>query len=88
MRYAYGRPMEFIFIVGIIIAIIGALTIAAVMPQGDARSTADKPIGTAAPPPVAQVTSVPVWPPDHHSGQHGDHALHRTRSRRLYLPDD
>ena len=56
--------MEFIFIVGIIIAIIGALTIAAVMWQGDARSTADKPIGTAAPPPVAQVTSVPVWPPD------------------------
>jgi len=62
VRYAYGKPMELIFIVGIIIAIIGALTIAAVMWQGDARSPADKPIGTVAPLPTAEVTAAP-WPP-------------------------
>jgi hypothetical protein len=44
--------MELIFIVGIIIAIIGALTIAAVVWQGDARASADKPIETMGPPPV------------------------------------
>jgi type I site-specific restriction endonuclease len=42
--------MELIFIVGIIIAIIGALTIAAVVWQGDSRASAASPIETAAPP--------------------------------------
>jgi len=60
--------MELIFIVGIIIAIVGALTIAAVVWQGDARASADKPIETmgppiAAPPPVAEAPFVSS-PPD------------------------
>lgn len=63
VRYAYGRPMELIFIVGIIIAIVGALTIAAVMWQGDARSSADKPIDAMAPP-AAEVSSASPPPDD------------------------
>ncbi len=51
--------MELIFIVGIVIAIIGALTIAAVVWQGDSRTPADKPIETAAPP----VAEIPMAPP-------------------------
>ena len=47
--------MELVFIVGIIIAIIGALTIAAVVWQGDTRAASNKPIETAAPPPAAEV---------------------------------
>ncbi len=55
--------MELIFIVGIIIAIIGALTIAAVVWQGDTRAPADKPAETLSTPPAAQVaTAAP--PPD------------------------
>ncbi len=54
--------MELVFIVGIIIAIIGALTIAAVMWQGDARSAPDKPIGSVVPPPVSE--AAPGQPPD------------------------
>jgi hypothetical protein len=48
--------MEFIFIVGIIIAIIGALTIAAVMWQGDARTLAaqESDAERAAPLPAAE----------------------------------
>ena len=55
--------MDLIFIVGIIIAIIGALTIAAVMWQGDARAPADRPtdVEGVAPPPEAEVT--PSSPP-------------------------
>ena len=58
VRYAYHRPMELIFIVGIIIAIIGALTIAAVMWQADAAPSASKPIDAEhiAPPPAAEST--------------------------------
>ena len=41
--------MELVFIVGIIIAIIGALTIAAVVWQGDSRTPASSPGETAAP---------------------------------------
>ena len=37
VRYAYSMTVEFIFIVGIIIAIIGALSIAAVVWQSEAR---------------------------------------------------
>ena len=50
--------MELIFIVGIIIAIIGALTIAAVMWQADAAPSANKPIDaeSAAPPPASEGT--------------------------------
>jgi hypothetical protein len=55
--------MELIFIVGIIIAIVGALTIAAVMWQGDARSSADKPIDAMAPP-AAEVSSASPPPDD------------------------
>lgn len=53
--------MDLIFIVGIIIAIIGALTIAAVMWQSDARAPEDKPIDAerAAPPPEAEVSAAP-----------------------------
>jgi hypothetical protein len=51
--------MELIFIVGIIIAIIGALTIAAVVWQADASPSADKPIATAAPPPAAEGAPAP-----------------------------
>ena len=53
--------MDLIFIVGIIIAIIGALTIAAVMWQGDARAPEDKPIDAerVAPPPEAEVSAAP-----------------------------
>jgi hypothetical protein len=47
--------MELVFIVGIIIAIIGALTIAAVVWQGDTRTAANKPIETAPPPSAAEV---------------------------------
>jgi hypothetical protein len=50
--------MELIFIVGIIIAIIGALTIAAVVWQGDSRASAASPIETAAPP-AAEVAPAP-----------------------------
>lgn len=61
VRYAYHRPMELIFIVGIIIAIIGALTIAAVMWQADAAPSASKPIDAehVAPPPAAESTPDP-----------------------------
>src|SRR5512137_1872714 len=53
--------MDLIFIVGIVIAIIGALTIAAVMWQGDARAPADQPIDAeqVASPPAAEVTPAP-----------------------------
>ena len=44
VRYAYCKPMELVFIVGIIIAIIGALTIAMVVWQGDSRTPAGNPI--------------------------------------------
>ncbi len=57
--------MELIFIVGIIIAIIGALTIAAVIWQGDARTPAEKPSEIAdasMAPPVAEIRMPP--PPD------------------------
>ncbi len=49
--------MELIFIVGIIIAIVGALTIAAVVWQGDVRTSAANPLETehAAPPAVPEV---------------------------------
>ena len=54
--------MDLIFIVGIIIAIIGALTIAAVMWQSDARAPVDNPIDAErAAPPEAEVT--PASPP-------------------------
>ena len=54
--------MDLIFIVGIIIAIIGALTIAAVMWQSDARAPVDNPIDAeGATPPAAEVT--PASPP-------------------------
>jgi hypothetical protein len=58
--------MDLIFIVGIIIAIIGALTIAAVMWQGDAREPADTPadVEGVAPPPEAEVTPPPPPPDD------------------------
>jgi hypothetical protein len=55
--------MELIFIVGIIIAIIGALTIAAVVWPGDARSSANQPIETAAPS-AAEVAPAPLPPDD------------------------
>jgi hypothetical protein len=53
--------MELIFIVGIIIAIIGALTIAAVVWQGDTRSPAADSIEAerAAPPPLVDLTPPP-----------------------------
>ena len=53
--------MELIFIVGIIIAIIGALTIAAVVWQGDARTPAANPIDAerAAPPPTVEIATPP-----------------------------
>ena len=56
--------MDLIFIVGIIIAIIGALTIAAVMWQGDVRAPADRPtdVEGIAPPPEAEVTPPPRLP--------------------------
>jgi hypothetical protein len=60
--------MEIIFIVGIIIAIIGALTIAAVMWQGDARPAAAAPDSVAAPsnmaapPPAAEAVPAPPLP--------------------------
>jgi hypothetical protein len=58
--------MELIFIVGIIIAIIGALTIAAVMWQGDGRSPAANPAEAErnAPPPVVEVPPVTPVPDD------------------------
>ena len=54
--------MELIFIVGIIIAIIGALTIAAVVWQGDSRTPAGDPIDTeqaASPQPRAEAPADP-----------------------------
>lgn len=53
--------MELIFIVGIIIAIIGALTIAAVVWQGDTRTPAANPgeVERAAPPPVPDLETPP-----------------------------
>jgi hypothetical protein len=58
--------MDLIFIVGIIIAIIGALTIAAVMWQSDARASADQPAAAedVAPPPSAEVPPPPPPPDD------------------------
>ena len=57
--------MDLIFIVGIIIAIIGALTIAAVMWQSDARAPVDNPIDAErAAPPAAEVTPAPPPPDD------------------------
>jgi hypothetical protein len=57
--------MDLIFIVGIIIAIIGALTIAAVMWQSDARASVDNPIDAARhAPPEAEVTPAPPPPDD------------------------
>lgn len=54
--------VEFIFIVGIIIAIIGALSIAAVVWQSEAKPPAAKPV-SAAPAPVAAETTL-AQPPD------------------------
>jgi hypothetical protein len=51
--------MELVFIVGIIIAIIGALTIAAVVWQGDGRAPAAKPIETVTPPSATEVAAAP-----------------------------
>jgi hypothetical protein len=53
--------MELIFIVGIVIAIIGALTIAAVVWQSDATPSAHKPIDAEhiAPPPATEGTPAP-----------------------------
>jgi hypothetical protein len=58
--------MELIFIVGIIIAIIGALTIAAVVWQGDSRTPAASPIETerGAPPPAVNVSPAVPQPED------------------------
>jgi hypothetical protein len=61
--------MDLVFIVGIIIAIIGALTIAAVMWQSDARAPADNSIDAAgaaahAAPPEAEMTPAPPPPAD------------------------
>jgi hypothetical protein len=58
--------MDLIFIVGIIIAIIGALTIAAVMWQGDVRAPVDQPtdVEGVAPPPEAELTPPPPTPDD------------------------
>ena len=58
--------MDLVFIIGIIIAIVGALTIAAVMWQGDARAPADQPIDEerVAPPPAAEVAPPPPPPDD------------------------
>ena len=63
VRYAYRKPMELVFIVGIIIAIIGALTIAAVVWQGDSRTPAGSPIDAqrAAAPDAA--VEAPAAPP-------------------------
>ncbi len=55
--------MEFIFIVGIIIAIIGALSIAAVVWQSEARPPAAKPV-SAAPTSGATETTPAQPPPD------------------------
>ncbi|HSD83622.1 MAG TPA: hypothetical protein VLG46_07180 [Anaerolineae bacterium] len=56
--------MELIFIVGIIIAIIGGLTIAAVMWQSDSRSATAAPDNVAAPPPPLEAVPVPPLPDD------------------------
>jgi hypothetical protein len=58
--------MELIFIVGIIIAIIGALTIAAVMWQGDAGTPAASPTETerVAPPPAVENPPAAAAPDD------------------------
>jgi hypothetical protein len=57
--------MELIFIVGIIIAIIGALTIAAVVWQGDARTPAPRPIDIEhSAPPEAEIAAAPPPPDD------------------------
>src|SRR5512139_868101 len=55
--------MELIFIVGIIIAIIGALTIAAVVWQGDTRTPAANPIDAERAAPPSAVEIPPVAPP-------------------------
>lgn len=59
VRYAYRKPMELVFIVGIIIAIIGALTIAAVVWQGDTPTPAAEPIDARrnVPPPASEVAA-------------------------------
>ena len=57
--------VEFIFIVGIIIAIIGALSIAAVMWQSEAKSAAADEVSApraADIPPVQPLPAGPVWP--------------------------
>jgi len=56
--------MELIFIVGIIIAIIGGLTIAAVMWQSDSRSATAAPADVAAPPPPIEAVPIPPLPDD------------------------
>jgi hypothetical protein len=58
--------MELIFIVGIIIAIVGALTIAAVVWQGDPRTPAANPTNVehAAPPSAVEVPPVAPTPDD------------------------
>jgi hypothetical protein len=56
--------MEFIFVVGIIIAIIGALTIAAVIWQSDTRSAATSPVSMAGPSPAVEAVPVPPLPND------------------------
>ena len=58
--------MELIFIVGIIIAIIGALTIAAVVWQSDTRTSAANPSDAerAAPPPAVEVAPTAAAPAD------------------------
>ena len=55
--------MELVFIVGIIIAIIGALTIAAVVWQGDSRTPADNPIDAQRAAPPHAVDEAPAAPP-------------------------
>jgi hypothetical protein len=54
--------MELVFIIGIVIAIVGALTIAAVMWQGDTRSPAADTIEREhiVPPPASEVTPSPT----------------------------
>lgn len=56
--------MELIFIVGIIIAIIGGLTIAAVIWQSDTRSAVAGPDNVTAPPPPIEAVPVPPLPDD------------------------
>jgi hypothetical protein len=56
--------MELVFIVGIIIAIIGALTIAAVIWPGESQAPAPKPDEIPAPPPRIEAASAPPPPDD------------------------